>query len=323
MMETDYNNRFGKVAVLMGGNSCEREVSLHSGEAILKGLKDMSVNAYPVDADEKVVEKLTEGQFDRVFIALHGKGGEDGVIQGTLETMGIPYTGSNVIGSAIGMDKLRSKQIWSSVGLPVIPAESIKANRLLTETEASQMLTRLGMSVMVKPSAEGSSIGMAKAETPSQLLNAIANAAAFGGEVLIEQWISGPEYTVSLLAEKILPVIKIQPARDFYDYKAKYSSVGTEYICPTDLTKEQESKLKDMAQKAFAAIGAYGWGRVDFICNKHNGNCFLLEANTIPGMTETSLVPMAAKAASLSFSELVIEILKTSEIDRISGAANG
>ncbi|MCP3674674.1 MAG: D-alanine--D-alanine ligase [Gammaproteobacteria bacterium] len=312
-MKNDYKNRFGKVAVLLGGTSGEREVSLRSGDAILKGLKEQSVDAYAVDAMDNVIKQLVDGNFDRAFIALHGKGGEDGVIQGTLETLDIPYTGSGVLGSAIGMDKLRSKQVWDSLGLPVIPAEPINAGTKLSVTTAGQLLARLGMMVMVKPSSEGSSLGMAKAETTEGLLKAIDAASEFGGEVLIEQWINGPEYTVSLLGENALPVVQIQPAREFYDYEAKYTTSGTEYFCPTDLTKDEEAELKNMAQQAFAAINCSGWGRIDFIRNKAKGNFYLLEANTVPGMTECSLVPKAAKAADISFSELVVEILKTSE----------
>lgn len=322
MIRNDYKNRFGKVAVLMGGKSAEREISLLSGAAILQGLKEQSVDAYAVDAADDVIKQLTEGKYDRVFIALHGKGGEDGVIQAVLETLSIPYTGSGVLGSAIGMDKLRSKQICSCVGLPVIMGESIKAGQKLSTTDANQLLARLGMAVMVKPAAEGSSLGMAKAQTAEQLLNAIEGAAKFGGEILIEQWIDGPEYTVSLLGDRVLPVIEIKPARQFYDYEAKYTSAGTEYLCPTDLTKEQESELSKMSKKAFSALNCSGWGRVDFMRNKASGDFYILELNTIPGMTKTSLVPKAAKAAGMSFSELVVEILKTSETDKSSGVAD-
>ena len=322
MMQNDHKINFGKVAVLLGGKSAEREISLLSGAAILQGLKDQAVDAYPVDAGNDVIEQLIAGKFDRVFIALHGKGGEDGVIQGVLDTLGIPYTGSGVLGSAIAMDKLRSKQICSSVGLAVINGESILASQHLSLTKARQMLARLGMAVMVKPSAEGSSLGMAKAETAQQLLDALAGAAKFGGEILIERWIDGPEYTVALLGEKILPVIQIKPAREFYDYTAKYSASGTEYFCPTDLSKGQEATLKNRAKLAFSAINCSGWGRVDFIRNKASENFYMLEVNTVPGMTKSSLVPKAAKAAGLSFSELVIEILKTSITDHQSEVAD-
>ena len=314
MNAPDNTNRFGKVAVLIGGNSGEREISLRSGEAIVGGLRDASINAYPVDTANNIIEQLVEGKFDRAFIALHGKGGEDGVIQGTLQTLGIPYTGSGVTGSAISMDKLRSKQIWESIGLPVIPAESINASETISITQASQMLARLGMKVMVKPSTEGSSLGMAKAETAAELVDALVGAALYGGQILIEQWINGPEYTVAIVAGKTLPIIQIQPAREFYDYQAKYTSSGTEYFCPTDLTPDEEASLNEMALTAFAAIDCSGWGRVDFIRNKATSNFYLLESNTIPGMTDKSLVPMAAEAAGMSFSDLVVEILKTSEV---------
>ena len=306
------NTDFGKVAVLLGGTSGEREVSLRSGAAIVEALKEQNIDVHGIDAAQGVIKQLSEGSFTRVFIALHGKGGEDGVIQGTLETMGLPYTGSGVMGSAIGMDKLRSKQIWNEIGLTVIPSIVVKAKQAITETEASQMLVKLGAKVMVKPSAEGSSLGIAMAETSKQLLDAISGAAVFGGEVIIEQWINGPEFTVAILGDKALPVVHIKPAREFYDYTAKYTASGTEYFCPTNLSKEEESLLKDMALKAFDAINCSGWGRVDFIQNKSTGKFYLLEVNTVPGMTESSLVPIAAEAAEISFKNLVIEILKTS-----------
>jgi D-alanine-D-alanine ligase len=306
------NTDFGKVAVLLGGTSGEREVSLRSGAAIVEALKEQNIDVHGVDTAKGVIKQLSEGNFTRVFIALHGKGGEDGVIQGTLETMGLPYTGSGVMGSAIGMDKLRSKQIWNELGLTVIPSIVVKAKQVITETEASQMLVKLGKKVMVKPSAEGSSLGIAMAKTSKQLLDAISGAAVFGGEVIIEQWINGPEFTVSILGDKALPVVQIQPAREFYDYTAKYTASGTEYFCPTNLSKEEESLLQDMALKAFDAINCTGWGRVDFIQNKSTGKFYLLEVNTVPGMTESSLVPIAAEAAEISFKKLVIEILKTS-----------
>ena len=311
---TDNAIRFGKVAVLLGGSSGERAVSLNSGRAIVAALKEQGVNAHAVDSAENVIGQLVAGNFERVFIALHGKGGEDGVIQGVLETMGLPYTGSGILGSAIGMDKLRSKTLWGAEGLKVIPAESIKAHKKITKTQASQMLSRQGMKVMVKPSAEGSSLGMSKVESAEKLIAALDKAAFYGGDILIEQWINGPEYTVSLLNGKALPVIQIKTAREFYDYAAKYEETGTEYLCPTDLSKAQEHQLQEMALKAFELIACDGWGRVDFIQNKNTEAFYLLEANTVPGMTDSSLVPMAAKAAGMKFPELVLEILKTSEV---------
>jgi len=314
MNAVDNRTRFGKVAVLLGGNSGEREVSLRSGAAIVQALAERDIDVHAIDTAQGVIKQLSEGAYDRVFIALHGKGGEDGVIQGTLKTMELPYTGSGVMGSAIGMDKHRSKQIWKGLGLPTIPDHVIKKEQQITETEAAQILVKLGMKVMVKPSAEGSSLGIAKAETPEELFAAIKGAAKFGGEVLIEQWINGPEFTVSILGKKTLPVVYIKPLREFYDYTAKYTASGTEYFCPSNLAKADEDFLKVMALSAFDAINCTGWGRVDFIQNKSTGKFFLLEVNTVPGMTETSLVPIAAKAAGLSFSSLVVEILKTSEV---------
>ena len=312
-MSVDSNNiQFGKVAVLLGGTSGERDVSLRSGAAIVQALKEQHIDVHEIDAAKGVIKQLSEGNFDRVFIALHGKGGEDGVIQGTLETMGLPYTGSGVLGSAIGMDKLRSKQIWNNIGLRVIPDMVVKAKQIITATEASQILVKLGKKVMVKPSAEGSSLGIAMAQSTEQLLAAIKGAAVFGGEVIIEQWINGPEFTVSILNERTLPVVHIQPAREFYDYTAKYTASGTKYFCPTNLSKDDVKLLNDMALKAFDAINCHGWGRVDFIQNKSTGKFYLLEVNTVPGMTESSLVPIAAKEARFSFNRLVLEILKTS-----------
>ncbi len=306
--------RFGKVAVLLGGCSGERDVSLRSGEAVLKGLLELDVDAHAIDTKEGLIEPLVQGNYDRAFIALHGKGGEDGVVQGVLETLNIPYTGSSILGSAIGMDKYRSKQIWQAIDLLTIPAESIPATNAYQKIKASQLLVRLGMKVMVKPSAEGSSLGMNKAENAQQLQDAIVEASEYGGDVLIEQWISGPEYTVGVLNGEALPVVQIQPAREFYDYQAKYETSGTEYFCPSDLSSIEESELKTIAIKAFLAIGCSGWGRVDFIRSKASGKFYLLEANTVPGMTNSSLVPMAAKAKGLSFAQLVVEILKSSEV---------
>jgi len=309
------NSYFGKVAVLLGGNSAEREVSLRSGKAIVKGLKKQSVDAYGIDTADNAIEQIQQGDFDRVFIALHGKGGEDGVIQGALETMEIPYTGSGVTGSAIGMDKWRSKLIWRTLELPVIPAESIKADSSLSIETASRLFEKLGSTLMVKPSAEGSSIGMTKAQTVEQLIAGFKAAARFGGNVLIEQWIEGKEFSVSILNGKALPAIYIKPAREFYDYDAKYKESGTQYFCPTDLTDDEEQHLANMSLEAFDSIDCSGWGRVDFIHDNDSGKFYLLEVNTVPGMTKSSLVPIAAKASGLSFSKLVVEILKTSLTD--------
>ncbi len=321
MIQISNKDRFGKVAVLLGGTSAEREISLRSGEAIVNALRNESVDAYPVDARERVIEQLIEGHYDRVFIALHGKGGEDGAIQGALDVMEIPYTGSNVLGSAIAMDKLRSKQIWSFLGYPVIPAVSIRAENKLTQADATKLFEKLGNPLMVKPAAEGSSIGMTKAETVEQLLEGFTIAAKFGGEVLVETWIHGLEYSVSILMGKALPSIHIKPTREFYDYKAKYTSSGTEYFCPSDLTVQEEEQLASMSLSAFDSLNCSGWGRVDYIKDKQSGKFYLLEANTAPGMTKSSLVPIAAKATGMSFSELVVEILKTSE--QYGGEANG
>ena len=296
-----------KIAVLYGGNSAEREVSLNSGQAIANGLEQAGFDVVLIDTKFVPLTDLLSKKIDRVFIALHGRGGEDGCLQGALEYMGIPYTGSNVLGSSLSMDKVRSKQIFTACDLPTAPFAVVdKAD--FEDLSLAVILTELGGRVMVKPANEGSSIGMAQAQTVEQLRNALIEAFGFDQQVLLEAWIDGPEYTVAILGDKALPAIHMETPREFYDYEAKYQSTSTQYHCPCGLSEQDENELKALSVKAFNATGAQGWGRVDIMRN-NKGEWQLLEVNTVPGMTETSLVPKAAKVYGLNFSELVTQIL--------------
>jgi D-alanine-D-alanine ligase len=301
---TAYN--FGKVAVLMGGWAAEREVSLNSGTAVLHALLAKGVDAHAIDADRNVLTTLKEGGFDRVFNIMHGRGGEDGEIQGALELLQIPYTGCGVMASAISMNKLMTKRIWSGANLPT-PAYEV----LTAETDFVQVIEKLGLPLMVKPANEGSSIGMTKVEQADALEVAYERAVAYDDLVLAEQWINGDEYTISLLGEEALPVIRLEAQNDFYDYEAKYTSDETKYYCPCGLTKNEEITLQALAQIAFKAVDASGWGRVD-VMRDDEGTFWLIEVNTVPGMTDHSLVPMAAKAVGIDFDDLVLRVLKTS-----------
>ncbi len=296
-----------KVAVLYGGTSAEREVSLNSGKAIANGLEQAGFNVILLDTKTVALTDLLIEKVDRVFIALHGRGGEDGCLQGALEYLNIPYTGSKVLGSSLSMDKVRSKQIFKACDLPTA-AFSVVHKADFEQLSLEAVLNELGGRVMVKPANEGSSIGMAQARTVEQLRNALIEAFGFDNEVLLEAWIDGPEYTVAILGDKALPAIHMETPREFYDYEAKYQSNSTQYHCPCGLSDKDESEIKALALKAFNATGAQGWGRVDLMRN-NVGDWQLLEVNTVPGMTETSLVPKAAKVFGLSFSELVSEIL--------------
>lgn len=299
-----------KIAVLSGGTSAEREVSLNSGAAVLAGLREGGVDAHLVDPKETDVTQLKAMGFDKVFIALHGRGGEDGTLQGLLELTGMPYTGSGVMASAISMDKLRSKLLWQGAGLPVAPwvALTRREFEMGLSDSVNARIAELGLPVIVKPSREGSSVGMSKVEKAEDLSSALALAFQHDEEVLIEKWLSGPEFTVAMLGEEILPSIRIQPAGTFYDYEAKYLSDETKYFCPGCEEVGQEAAMQSLVLKAWKVLGCRGWGRID-VMQDNDGQYYLLEANTSPGMTSHSLVPMAARQAGMSFSQLVVRIL--------------
>lgn len=299
-----------KIAVLLGGTSAEREVSLNSGAAVLAGLREGGIDAYPVDPKEVDVTQLKSMGFQKVFIALHGRGGEDGTLQGMLELMGLPYTGSGVMASALSMDKLRSKLLWQGAGLPVAPWVALtraEFEKGLSDKQLAE-ISALGLPVIVKPSREGSSVGMSKVVAENALQDALRLAFQHDEEVLIEKWLSGPEFTVAILGEEILPSIRIQPSGTFYDYEAKYLSDETQYFCPGFEDPARESAIQNLVLKAWNVLGCKGWGRIDVMLDS-DGQFYLLEANTSPGMTSHSLVPMAARQAGMSFSQLVVRIL--------------
>lgn len=296
-------DKFGKVAVLMGGLSAEREVSLRSGGAVLQALQQRGVDAHGVDVGRDIVSVLLQGQFDCAFIAMHGRGGEDGVIQGVLQMLNIPYTGSGVLGSALSMDKVRSKQVWLAAGLPT-PAFM----RLGADSDWAAVVEELGLPLAVKPVREGSSLGTTRVVTAAELEPAWQAAVAFDAEVMVEPWVLGEEYTVAILAGEALPAIRLETPREFYDYQAKYQADDTRYHCPCGLDAETERRLQGLALQAFNALGAAGWGRVDLLLDGQ-GAPWLLENNTVPGLTDHSLVPMAAKAVGIAFDELILRIL--------------
>lgn len=297
---------FGKVAVLIGGTSAEREVSLISGNAVLQALLRKGVNAVGIDTRDYSIHQLIEQQFDRVFIVLHGRGGEDGTIQGVLTHLGLPYTGSRVLASALGMDKLRTKQVWLANGLPT------PAYRVLTaQSDWAQVVAELGLPLMVKPVLEGSSVGISKVTRVEDLAGAWEKAAQCQSPVIAEQFITGEEFTVAVLGETVLPPIRLETPRTFYDYEAKYSDdTETRYICPCGLPTDSEEAMKKTVLNAFQAVGAVGWGRIDLMRDAQ-GQIWLLEINTVPGMTSHSLVPMAAKVAGIEFDDLVLKILES------------
>ncbi len=297
--------RFGRVAVLMGGWSRERPVSLRSGAAVLQALVEAGVDAHGVDVDRQVDRVLRAGGYDRVFNVLHGTGGEDGTIQGLLEVLGLPYTGSGVAASAVSMDKLLSKRIWRSAGLPTPPFL-----RLTADSDWARVADTLGLPLMVKPVSEGSSIGMTRVETVAELPAAWRRAAAGGGEVMAEAWVEGGEYTVAIVDGAALPVICVETPRGFYDYEAKYRADDTRYLCPCGLDADTEDAVQRLALSAFRTLGARGWGRVD-VLRDGQGKFWLIELNTVPGMTDHSLVPKAAAAAGMDFTALVLRILAT------------
>lgn len=294
--------KLGKVAVLMGGCSAEREISLQSGKAVLEALVSVGVDAVGVDGKDLDCNDLRD--YDRVFIALHGRGGEDGSIQGALEHLGIPYTGSAVLASALAMDKIRCKQLWTGIGL--------STPKFYTPSNESQLLNvvdEAGFPFIVKPCREGSSIGMEKVQSGlPELANAFRNAQQYD-EVLIEQYIDGAEYTVTIVGQEILPPIRLETPRTFYDYKAKYFANDTQYHCPCGLQGDKLVELEQLAKWAFDSLGCQGWGRVDLMMGADQ-EFYVLEVNTVPGMTSHSLVPMSAKQAGIEFSELVVRILK-------------
>ena len=298
----DRASTLGRVAVLLGGNAAEREISLISGHAVLESLLRQGVDAHPVDPAEGGLDSLRRGEFQRAFIVLHGRGGEDGVIQGYLETLGMPYTGSGVAGSALAMDKYRSKLLWLGLGLPTPGFVTVRDQAGLKHTE------RLGFPLMVKPAHEGSSIGIRKVGNAAELRDAWREAAALDSNVLIEEWIDGAEYTCALLGERALPLIRLETDNAFYDYAAKYRDADTGYHCPCGLDEASERAFQALSREAYEALGASGWGRVDLMTDS-DGRPWLIEANTVPGMTDHSLVPMAARAAGIDFDELVMRIL--------------
>ena len=310
--------QFGKVAVLLGGTSGEREVSLKSGTAVLVALQRQGVDAHSFDPAERNLSELT--QFDRVFNALHGRGGEDGTMQGALELMGIPYTGSGVMASSVGMDKWRTKLLWRALNVMTPDFEILTA-----DSDFAAVEKKLGLPLFVKPANEGSSIGISKVKQTGGLEAAYLLAAKADPLVIAEKFVGGGEYTVGILGDMALPIVRIVPKNEFYDYEAKYLRDDTEYLCPCGLSVEKETQIQAEALQAFKAIGCKGWGRVDFLMDgdstndpeKNKGqNHYFLELNTNPGMTDHSLVPMAAKAAGISFDELVVKILSmTIEID--------
>jgi D-alanine-D-alanine ligase len=304
----DQIHNFGKVAVLFGGKSAEREVSLKSGAAVLAALLRSGVDAHPFDPAVQNLQALVDDGFDRAFIALHGRYGEDGTVQGALELLGVPYTGSGVMASALGMDKWRTKLVWQAGGLP-IPDYALLDEHSDWESVAQQ----LGLPLFVKPANEGSSVGISKVKSVAELPAAYREAVKHDPLVLAERFVGGGEYTVALLGDQGLPVIKIVPANEFYDYDAKYLSNDTRYLCPSDLDSAQEAEMQRLAKQAFALIGGQGWGRVDFLMSE-NGKPYLLEANTSPGMTDHSLVPMAARQAGMSFDQLVLRILELTHV---------
>ncbi len=307
-------NHYGKVAVMFGGSSAERDVSLNSGKAVLQGLLDMGVDAHTFDPLEQPLTQLLVEKFERVVIMLHGRGGEDGSLQGALQQLNLPYSGTGVLGSALCMDKIRSKQVWQSLGLPTANYK-IADKRSFDAGSCKAIMAELGNEVMVKPAQEGSSIGMAKVNSALQLEIAIQDAFKYDDKVLIEQFVHGSEYTVSILNGQALPSISMSTPRVFYDYAAKYQADSTVYSCPSGLPDALETMLGELALDAFDALAGSGWGRVDFMQDKL-GRFYLLEANTVPGMTEKSLLPMAAKEAGLSFAELSLSVLATADVVR-------
>lgn len=307
-MNTTMMQRYGKVAVMFGGRSAEREVSLKSGSAVLAALLRQGVDAHAFDPAVSPLSDLRSQGYSRVMIHLHGRGGEDGTIQGALECLGIPYTGPGVMASSMGMDKLRTKLIWKALGLRVPDFVVLDEHSDFDAVER-----QLGLPLFVKPACEGSSIGISRVTERGGLKAAWAIARAYDSVVLAERNIGGGEYTAAILGDRVLPFVKIEPATAFYDYEAKYNRDDTRYVCPAPLSAEQVAEVEHMVRRGFWAIGGSGWGRVDFLLDEQ-GLPYLLEVNTSPGMTDHSLVPMAARAAGISFDELVLHILDSARL---------
>lgn len=301
---------FGKVAVLMGGWSAERDVSLVSGQAVLAALQTAGVNAHAVDVGRDIISVLQVGEFDRAFVILHGRGGEDGVIQGALDILQLPYTGCGVMASAISMNKLMTKRVWLGSGLATPKHEMLTA-----DTDFAAVVERLGLPLMVKPAKEGSSIGMSKVNEAEHLQAAYEKAAQFDEMIFAEQWITGEEYTCAIVDGEAFPLIRLQVQNDFYDYEAKYQSNDTQYHCPCGLADAEEKELQALALQAFKAVGAEGWSRIDMMRDQQ-GKAWLIEINTAPGMTDHSLVPMAAKQQGLDFQALVLKVLSTTLLEK-------
>ena len=302
---------FGRVAVLMGGTSAEREVSLDSGRNVLEALRLRNIDAFAVDGIPALIDAIRAGSVDRVFNILHGNkgGGEDGVLQGLCEALGVPYTGSNVLGSALTMDKIRTKQVWLSIGLP-----TPRYVRLAKGSDVHSAARELGLPVFIKPSSEGSSVGVSRVLSDADLDAAVELAANYPGEMLMEQLIVGEELTVPVLNDIALPSIRIVPKGEWYDYHAKYISDDTQYLCP-GLEGAEEDEIGRIAAQAFVAAGCGGWGRVDFMRDRATGQLYLLEVNTAPGMTSHSLVPKAARQIGIEFDELCWRVLESSLAD--------
>ncbi|MBY0340564.1 MAG: D-alanine--D-alanine ligase [Rhodocyclaceae bacterium] len=299
---------FGKVAVLFGGTSAEREVSLKSGRAVLAALQGAGVDAHAFDPAERPLEDLKRNEFKRAFIALHGRGGEDGSVQGALDLLGIPYTGSDILASALAMDKWRTKLVWQAAGLPVADYVILDA-----DSDFAAVEQQLGLPIFVKPANEGSSIGISKVKTAGGLKAAYEEAAKYDSIVMAEAFLAGGEYTVGILGSgksaRALPPIRIVPTTEFYDFDAKYLRDDTQYRIPCGLSDAEIKAMQDMALRAYAVIGGRGWARIDVMLDA-SGKQYCLEANTAPGMTDHSLVPMAAKAAGIPFADLVVRLLE-------------
>ena len=299
-----------KIAVLLGGTSAEREVSLNSGKAVLEALLSQGYDAHPIDPKEYNVANLKKDGFHRVFNILHGRGGEDGTMQGLLEQIGLPYTGCGVMASALTMDKMRTKMLWKAFGLPVADMEVV-TRETFSELDAQAVVEKLGLPVMVKPSLEGSSVGLTKVKAVDELKSAVEYALKFDNTILIEEWLAGDELTVPVLDSQVLPAIRIVPEGEFYDYNAKYISDNTQYFCPAGLAPEREQELAILVKRAYDAVGCRGWSRIDVMCDA-KGDFRLVEVNTNPGMTSHSLFPKSAASVGISFEQLVVKILELS-----------